>query len=40
MKLQKFSTLKALGIKLAYENDEYADVPNGQHLDESELGSL
>ena len=38
MKLQKYSALKALGMKLA--DDEYADVTTGEHWDEPELGSL
>jgi len=41
MKLQKFSALKALGMKLADENeDEVADVTMGEHREEPELGSL
>jgi hypothetical protein len=47
MKIQKFSAFKALGLNLAGENedaaeneDEYADVTMGEHLDETELGSL
>ena len=38
MKLQKFSALKALGMKLA--DDEHAEVTTGEHWDEPELGSL
>ena len=38
MKLQKFSALKALGMKLA--DDECAEVTTGEHWDEPELGSL
>ena len=38
MKLQKFSALKALGMKLA--DDEYAEPTTGEHWDEPELGSL
>ena len=47
MKIQKFSAFKALGLNPAGDNedadeneDEYADVTMGEHLDEPELGSL
>ena len=47
MKIQKYSAFKALGLNPAGETedaddneDEYADVTMGEHLDEPEMGSL
>ena len=47
MKIQKFSAFKAFGLNPAGENedaaeneDDYANVTMGEHLDEPELGSL